>query len=397
MAAEPPTLADIEAARGRLEGVARVTPVYRSETLSHLAGRPVVLKAENLQRTGAFKIRGAYNRVCSLDAAERARGVVCASAGNHAQAVCWAARECGVEATVFVPADASMTKVDAARNYGGSVVLGGDSLEEAIAAAQEHVARTGAVLVHPFEDLLVMAGQGTLGLELVEQLPDLDTVVVPVGGGGLCGGIAIALRALRPSVHIVGVQAAACAPLAGSTEHGFTIADGIAVKRPGEMTSAVLRATLDDIVTVTDEEIGQAILLLLERSKLVVEGAGAAGLAALLAGRVPGTGPAAAVLSGGNIDAPTLIAVMRAGLTRAGRYLVLRSRVPDRPGELAKLLSLVAAERVNLVSVEHHREGLDLPLGATEVELTVLTRDEAHCEQVLEAFGRWGYPARRVR
>ena len=391
-----PTLADIEAARARLAGVARVTPVFRSETLSRIAGRPLVLKAENLQRTGAFKIRGAVNRVAQLTSAERARGVVCASAGNHGQAVCWAARELGVAATVFVPADAPMSKVDAARGYGGEVIMSGDTLDGAFAAARALVAATGAVFLHPFEDTQVMAGQGTIGLELVEQLPDLATVVMPVGGGGLCGGIAIALRALRPDVTIVGVQAAACAPLAGGGAPSFTIADGIAVKHPGAMTSAVLHDLVDEIVTVSEEEIGQAILLLLERSKLTVEGAGAVGVAALLAGRVPGSGTAVAVLSGGNIDAPLLIAVMRAGLTRAGRYLVLRSTIPDRPGELARLLALMAGERVNIVSIEHHREGVALPLGATEVEITMLTRDEAHCRQLLDAFARWGYPAVRL-
>jgi threonine dehydratase len=242
-----------------------------------------------------------------------------------------------------------------------------------------------------------MAGQGTIGLEVAEQLPELETFVVPVGGGGLAAGIALALREVKPSVRVVGVQAKACAPYTGSTEHGFTIADGIAVKQPSPLTGAILRDTLADIVTVSDEEISEAIVLLLERSKLVVEGAGAASLAAVLAGRVGGSGQVCALLSGGNIDPTLLISVMRHGLTLSGRYLVVRTKISDRPGELLKLLSLAAEERVNVVSVEHHREGLDLPVVQTEVELTLATRGREHRDGVLEAMRRWGYAVERVR
>jgi threonine dehydratase len=392
-----PTLREIEAARARLAGVATVTPVYPSETFSRRAGRDVLLKAENLQRTGAFKIRGAVNRIASLSPEERAAGVVAASAGNHGQAVAWAARAAGVPATVFMPQDAPMTKVDATKSYGAAVELAGEGFDEAMEAAQRHVEETGATFVHAFDDELVIAGQGTVGLELAEQVPDAEVVVVPVGGGGLASGIALALAELRPETRIVGVQAAACAPFAGEPYRGFTIAEGIAVKRPGELTSAILREHLDEVVTVSDEEISEAIVLLLERTKLVVEGAGAAGLAALLAGRVPGDGPACVVLSGGNIDATLLITVMRHGLTQAGRYLVVRSRVPDRPGELLKLLTLVAQERVNLVSVEHHREGMAISVGETEVELTLSARDAEHCRVLLDTIQRWGYPVERVR
>ena len=391
-----PTPADVQAARRRIGEAVRETPVYGSETLSRLTGREVRLKAENLQRTGSFKIRGACNVVASLSQAERGAGVVAASAGNHGQAVAWAARQAGIPATIFMPQDAPMAKVEAARHYGARIELGGEMFDDALAAALEASESTGATFVHAFEDERVVAGQGTIGLELAEQIDELGTVVVPVGGGGLAAGIAIALRELRPATRLVGVQAAHCAPFTGSERLGFTIADGIAVKKPGVLTSSILRERLDDVVTVTDEEISEAIVLLLERTKLVVEGAGAVGVAALVHGRVGGDGPVTILLSGGNIDPTLLISVMRHGLTQAGRYLVVRSRVPDRPGELIKLLELVARERVNVVSVEHHREGMHIPMGETEVELTLVTRDEAHCTALLEAMRSWGYPVERV-
>jgi threonine dehydratase len=392
-----PTLADIEQARARLEGIARVTPVFGSESFSRRAGREVLLKAENLQRTGAFKVRGAVNKIATLSDAERAAGVVAASAGNHGQAVAWAAREQGVGATVFMPQDSPMAKVDATRNYGATVELGGTVFEEAVVAAEEYVERSGATFVHPFEDEVVIAGQGTIGLELSEQVPDADTFVIPIGGGGLAAGIAIALKAKRPEVRIVGVQAKACGPLAGGTEFGFTIAEGIAVKQPGELTTSILREHVDEIVAVTDEEISEAIVLLLERSKLLVEGAGAASVAAVLGGHVSGKGPVCALLSGGNIDPTLLISVMRHGLTLAGRFLVVRTRVPDRPGELVRLLELVARERGNLVSVEHHREGMAVSIAETEVELTLGTRDEEHCTALLAALRDQGYEVERLR
>jgi threonine dehydratase len=392
-----PTLADIEAARRRLQGVARVTPVYGSETLSRLVGREVHLKAENLQRTGSFKIRGAVNRIATLSDDDRAAGVVAASAGNHGQAVAWAAREAGAPATIFMPQDSPMAKVDATRNYGARIELVGEMFDEALAAALEAVEQTGTTLVHAFDDEAVIAGQGTIGLELAEQLPGLERVVIPIGGGGLAAGIALALREARPEVRVVGVQAAACAPYAGSSDHGFTIAEGIAVKKPGAVTKPILDTLLEDVVTVTDDEISQAIVLLLERTKLVVEGAGAAGIAALLAGKIPGRGPVGILLSGGNIDATLLISIMRHGLTLAGRYLVVRTRLEDRPGELVKLLQLVAEERVNVLSVEHHREGMDVPVTETEVELTLATRDEEHCITLLDAMRRWGYTPERLR
>jgi threonine dehydratase len=383
-----PTLAEIEEARTRLEGVARVTPVYGSETLSKLVGRNVTLKAENLQRTGSFKIRGAFNKVATLADRERRAGVVAASAGNHGQAVAWAARELGAKATIFMPQDAPMAKVEPTRSYGADAQLGGASFEDALAAALAFVESSRATFVHPYEDERVIAGQGTIGLEIAEQVPDVSTVVIPVGGGGLSSGISLALRAVKPGLRIVGVQAGL---------GGWTIADGIAVKSVGESTGQILEETLDDLISVSDEEICEAIVLLLERAKLVVEGAGAVGVAALLSGKVGGEGPALALLSGGNIDPTVLISVMRHGLTTAGRYLVLRTRLQDRPGELIRLLQRVAQERANVLSVEHHREGMDVPVNESEVELTLTMRDEHHCSVLLETLRSLGYEVERLR
>jgi len=314
--------------------------------------------------------------------------VIAASAGNHGQAVAWAARELGIGATVFMPQDAPMAKVDATRNYGAKTVLAGAGFDEALVEANARAEESGATFVHAFEDETVIAGQGTIGLELADELPEVGTFLLPVGGGGLAAGIAIALRALRPGVRIVGVQA-------GKTGRG-TIADGIAVKHPGELTMSILDELLDDLVHVEDEEICEALTLLLERSKLVVEGAGAASVAALLTGRAGGEGEVCALLSGGNIDPTLLISVMRHGLTLAGRYLVVRTRIPDSPGALVELLELVAAERGNVVSVEHHREGMAVHVGETEVELTVVTRNEDHCSGLCAELTRRGYALERL-
>ena len=365
-----------------------MTPIYGSETLSRLTGRKTWLKAENLQRTGSFKVRGAVNKLSTMTEAERAAGVVAASAGNHGQAVAWAARELGAKATIFMPQDAPMAKVEATRNYGARTVLAGAGFDEALAEALASVAETGATFLHAFEDPAVIAGQGTIGLELADGLPEVETFLLPIGGGGLASGIAIALRTLRPGCRLVGVQA-------GKTGRG-TIADGIHVKHPGELTMAILDELLDEIVHVEDDEIAQAIVFLLERSKLVVEGAGAASLAALLAGRAGGSGEVCVLLSGGNIDATLLISVMRHALTSAGRYLVVRTYVPDRPGGLLQLLELIAAERGNIVDIEHHREGMNIHLAETEVQLTVVTRDEEHCAEVCRAMEAQGFRVERL-
>jgi threonine dehydratase len=383
-----PTLADVQEARQRLSGLAEETPIYLSETFSRRCGREVRLKAENLQRTGSFKVRGAVNKLSTLTTEERAAGVVAASAGNHGQAVAWAARELGAPATIYVPVNAPMAKVEACRNYGAETVMTGEYFEDALVAAERHVVEIGGTFIHPYEDQLVIAGQGTIGLELAEQVPDVDTVLIPIGGGGLSVGVATALRAVRPDVRLVGVRAGV---------DGETIADGIAVKIPSDFTMPLLEDLLDDIVHVTDEEISEAIVLLLERAKLVVEGAGAVGVAALLTGKAGGSGTAVPILSGGNIDATMLISVMRHGLTAAGRYLVVRTQLSDRPGSLIKLLSLVAEERGNVISVEHHREGMDIPVTETEVELTLVTRDEEHCRRLLDAMAEKGYGVDRLQ
>jgi threonine dehydratase len=383
-----PTLADIEAARERIGDHARETPVYSSDTLWRETGRHTMLKAENLQRTGSFKVRGAVNTLATLSPEERVAGVIAASAGNHGQAVAWAARELDLHATIFMPQDAPMAKVEPTLTYGGEVVLGGAGFDEALADALRRHEETGATFVHAFEDERVIAGQGTIGLELAEQVPDVETVLIPVGGGGLAAGISIALRERRPNVRIVGVQV---------IRDGYTIADGIAVKQPGELTMGILGRLLDDLVEVNDEQISEAITLLLERSKLLVEGAGAVGVAALLAGQAGGSGSVCTVLSGGNIDPTTLISVLRHGLTLAGRYLVMRTRLADRPGELIRLLRILADMRANIVSIEHRREGVTLEVGDTGVDLTVVTRNEEHCLNLIAALEASGFPVERLR
>jgi threonine dehydratase len=397
-------LDEIRAARELLAGVALRTPMLDSRTFSDATGTNLLLKAENLQKTGSFKIRGATNRLAHLTPAERAAGVVTSSAGNHAQGVALAARSLGVRATVYMPVDAPLSKQAATRGYGAEVVLEGDSFDDAQAAARRDAG--ARPFISAFDDEHVVAGQGTVGLEIAEDVPDADVIVVPLGGGGLLAGIAIATRALNPGCRVVGVQAATCAAYGPSLAAGApmlatssrTIADGIAVKRPGEVTFPLVRDLVDDIVEVAEDEIVSAMVALLERAKLVVEGAGAVGLAALLAGRIPATGKTVVcVLSGGNIDASMLQAVVRHGLTSGGRYLVCRTKILDRPGSLRVLLGHLAEDRINVVDVEHHREGIALGVTDVEVELTLETRDRDHCVEVLETLRRRGYEVDRVR
>ncbi|HEX4519692.1 MAG TPA: threonine ammonia-lyase [Gaiellaceae bacterium] len=383
-----PTLADIQAARTRLARHVRLTPVMTSESLERETGRPALLKGENLQRTGSFKIRGAANCMAMLTPEQHAAGVIAASAGNHGQAVAWAARELGMRATIFMPEDAPMAKVEPTLTYGGEAVLEGANFDEALALALARVEQTGAAFVHAFEDEHVIAGQGTIGLELAEQVEELGTVLIPVGGGGLAAGIAIALRALRPDVRLVGVEV---------RRNGYTIADGIAVKKPGELTMEILGRLLDDLVTVDDNEISDAITLLLERSKLLVEGAGAVGVAALLAGKAGGSGPVCSVVSGGNIDPTMLMSVLRHGMTVEGRYLAMRTRLFDRPGELIKVCQLVAGERGNIVQIEHRREGVHLEVGDVGLDLTVVMRNEEHCRRLIATLEKNGFPIERLR
>ena len=393
--AELSALVDLEAAQRAIARGAITTPAIASADLSELAGGPVVLKAESLQVSGSFKLRGALSKLAALGDAANG-GLIAASAGNHARAVAQAARIAGVGCEVFMPRDAPVSKVAAVERLGASVRLSGGSVEEAVELATARAAETGAALIHPFDDLDVIAGQGTLGLELVRELGDLARVVVPVGGGGLASGIGIALRRERPEVELIGVQASACATLPqalrdAAADDGVpdvpaaaTIADGIALKRPGKLTLPLLRELLHSVQTVSEEQIADAMVLLAERVKLVAEGAGAVSVAAVLGGRLaPIAGTTVAIVSGGNVDNGLLASLLRRHETAAGRRVRVFTRVPDRPGALAELLNLIAAQRVNLVSLEHVRE--------TGVELTLETRGPEHTEQLRDALQDAGY------
>jgi threonine dehydratase len=397
---------DVAAARPAVDSIARRTPVLSSRTISERAGGVVALKAENLQRTGSFKIRGVAAKLDALGDGCTA-GVVAASAGNHAQSLAAAARARGVVCEVFVPSDAPMSKVEAARGQGAIVNIGGDSVDACLEMAQERSRDGGLAFVHPFDDPDIVAGQGSLGLELLEDVPDLAKVIVPVGGGGLCSGIAIAIKAARPDVEVVGVQVSACAPYPESLQRGepvpatsaLTIADGIAVKRPGDLTLDLLARHADGVVVVDEDATAEAMVVLMERCKLVVEGAGAVGVAALLGGQVAAApeGTTVAVLSGGNVDPGLLAAVARRHETESGRRLVLLTRVPDRPGNLARLLVEVADTGANIVDVSHVREGLDLHVRETAIELVIETRGQDHAERVVGAMRAAGYETRVIR
>jgi threonine dehydratase len=394
------TLADVEAAAARLRGVVNPTPLLHSRYWSEVAGADVWLKAECLQRTGSFKIRGAANMIALLSAEERARGVIAASAGNHAQGVAIAAREAGIRATVVMPETASLAKVEATRGYGAEVVQKGTSFAEAAEEMRLLAESRGLTVIPAFDDPRVIAGQGTLGRELLEQIPDPDAVLVPVGGGGLAAGIAVAVKARRPAVRVVGVQAAAAPAGHESFRRGVpcsvavetTVADGIAVARPGELTLPLLRRYLDDLVLVDEDAITRAMVALLERSKLVVEGAGAVGAAALLAGtvRLPNR-KVVVVLSGGNIDMNLLGRIVEHGLAHSGRYLVLRVALDDRPGQLAAVLAVIARAGANVLDVEHRRTGSQLTFGQVQVEFLLETRNAAHADEVYVALEAAGY------
>ncbi|HET9444343.1 MAG TPA: threonine ammonia-lyase [Acidimicrobiales bacterium] len=392
------TLADIRSAQERVREVIRPTPVDASNTMTKLAGRPILFKPEHRQRTGSFKIRGAYNLISRLDPGVE---VVAASAGNHAQGVAFASARTGHQATIFMPANAALPKVEATRNYGATVRLEGGVVDDCLIAAQDYAAATGAVYVPPFDHPLVIAGQGTVGLEIAESGHDIDVVVVPVGGGGLISGIATAL-AETGRARVIGVEAAGAPAMRASLDAGrcvrldrvATMADGIAVRSVSDLTLEHVAARVDDIVTVTEEEISRSILLLLERAKAVVEPAGAVALAAILAGRVPGTGPALAVLSGGNVDPLLLLKLIDHGLSAAGRYLLLRVVLDDRPGALAGLTRAVADMGVNVLEVEHHRAGVHLGVTEVEVLLTVETRDRPHGADVVAGLLDAGFRVR---
>jgi threonine dehydratase len=398
-----PTLADFEDAGRVLAPMIARTPVDGSHYLSEVLGSPVVLKLENLQRTGSFKIRGAGYRLARLSAAERARGVVAASAGNHAQGVALAAQRLGIPATIFMPYGVSVPKLLATRGYGAEVVLDGETVETPLSLAAEYAARTGAVLIHPFDHPDVIVGQGTLGMELWEQVPDLETVLVAVGGGGLAAGVAAAVKARAAAagrrVRVIGVQAGASAAYPPSLAAGRplaieitpTIADGIAVARPGDLPFALISEMVDEILTVDDDDIARAIVVLLERAKLVVEPAGAVGVAAILTGAVRTAGPTAVVLSGGNIDPLLLQRVVSHGLAASARYLSLRIPLPDRPGQLARVSELLAQAGANVIEVLHTRHGQGMQISEVSLQLSVEIRGEDHRVQVIKVLREAGF------
>ena len=398
------SLEEIEDARDRLAGVAVATPLDRSRALSERVGGEVFIKCENLQRTGSFKIRGAYNRISRLTDQERARGVVAASAGNHAQGVALAATLSGAPATVYMPSSASLPKIEATKRYGAEVVMEGKDIGACLEAATGHAATEDMVFVHPFDHPHVIAGQGTIGLEMAAQLPEVASIVVPVGGGGLISGIAAAIKALRPRARVIGVQAtgAAAFPLSldkgepVSLQHLATIADGIAANCPGILTFTHVQALVDDVVCVSDDQIAEALLFTAERMKLVLEPAGAAGVAAVMFNPRLLEAPGLVLLSGGNIDPLLLLRVIRYGLGAAGRYFAFHTRIPDRPGELHKLLGLIAELGANVVGVEHHREGVRVHVSDVDVALQVETRGPGHIEELVTRLGESGYGVERL-
>jgi len=395
----PVGLADVQAARQLLRGVILDTPVQGSRPLGERVGGPVWLKCENLQRAGSFKIRGAYTRISRLSEDEASRGVVAASAGNHAQGVALAASLRGIRSTVFMPEGAPIPKVEATKAYGAEVRFHGQAVDEALVAAQEFSDQTGAVFVHPFDHAHIVAGAGTVGLELLEQVPDVKTVVVCTGGGGLLAGIAVAVKGLRPDVRIVGVQAEGAAAYPASLTAGHpvalesmaTMADGIAVGCPGPVPFAIIDELVDDLRTVSEESLSRALLLCLERAKLVVEPAGAAAVAAVLDDPKAFEPPVAVVLSGGNIDPLLLMRVLRHGLAVAGRFLSFRARISDRPGALVSLLAEVAAADASVLEVEHVRTDPRLRVDEVEVQLQLETRGAEHCEEVQARLRKAGY------
>jgi threonine dehydratase len=396
--AELATRIDLEAARRAIADVALRTPTVPCDDLYERSGGPVVLKAECVQRTGSFKLRGALSKIAALGA-DAAAGLVTASAGNHGRAVAYAARARGVPCEVFMPREAAISKVASVESLGATVRAVGQTVDDAIAAATARAGETGAAFIHPFDDVDVIAGQGTVGVELLEDVPEVARIIVPIGGGGLAAGVGVAVKHRRAEVRLVGVQADACAPFAALADGAgavptsvVTIADGIAIKRPGQVTRPLIEEFVDDICVVSEEEIAAGMVFMVERAKLVAEGAGAVGVAALLAGRLPeAPGTTAVIVSGGNVDAGLLAAILSRHETEAGRHVRLFTRVADRPGGLAALLTLVADQRANLLTIEHRREGVPLHVRETGVELTLETRGPVHTEQLVKALRAAGY------
>ncbi len=396
----PVSIADIWRAQDVLRKSIAHTPMIHSRTFSAMTGTNVYLKAEMLQRAGSFKIRGATYKMSRLSAAQRQHGVITASAGNHAQGVAIAARDAGVPCTIFMPRFAPLAKVTATQAYGAEVVLYGDTYDDASARCMEVQRETGATYISAFDDVDVIAGQGTLGLEMLNEQPDADTLIVPIGGGGLISGIAIAAKSLKPDIRIIGVQASGSGSCRASLDMGevvtlpaiTTIADGIAVKRPGNITFPIIKELVDDVLLIDDEQIIRAVLLLLERCKFLVEGAGAIGVAALLSGLIEVKGRTVICpLSGGNIDINLVSRFIQHGLSAAGRFLAIHTLLADRPGELLRLLQVIADQGVNVLEVNHHRLSAQVPIHQVEVILTLETRDRAHCEQLLRVLHEQGY------
>jgi threonine dehydratase len=396
----PLDLAAIHSARVAGAGVVKHTPITESAALSDRYGGTIVFKAENLQRTGSFKIRGAMNKLTSLGS-DVEKGVVAGSAGNHAQSLAFAARHFGVPCQIFVPSGASLSKMEAVRSYGATLIEGGDTLTDAVQRAREHATNTGMNFCHPFDDPMVVAGQATLGLELLEDIDDLSTVIVPLGGGGLTGGVALAVKQVKPHVRVIGVQVRACAPFAGAPPADgpiVTLADGIAVKQPGDFTRPIVEQWVDDIVVVEEDVVADAMVMLMDRAKLYVEGGGAVGVSALLSGQVvpSATGTTCVVLSGGNVDLGLVPNLIRRHETQAGRRLILFVRISDRPGGLARLLTLFAESGANLIEVEHVREGVDLHVRETGVQVVLEVRSRDHAASVIAAATNGGYDVDEV-
>ncbi|MEA3190219.1 MAG: threonine dehydratase [Thermoplasmata archaeon] len=394
------SLADVQAALPVVRPVARHTPMKRSSTLGEMTGADFHLKLENFQVTGSFKVRGALNKIHRLDADERRRGVVAASAGNHAQGVAFAARKAGVACDIFMPEEATLAKVTATRGYGARVHLAGADYQEAYEHALRFQEKTSATYVHAFDDPHIMAGQGTLGLEILEDLPDVETVLVPVGGGGLISGVATALKGMRPDIEVIGVQAEGASTMAPSLQkgvairldHADTMADGIAVRTPGTVTLPIIRERVDKIVTVGEPDIAAAILFLLERTKAVAEGAGAVTLAAAVTKKVDLAGrQACAIVSGGNIDMTLMSRIIRRGLVAEGRIAILSLTISDRPGSLAGLLNRIAFHKASVIDIRHDRHRVDISINRTNVEVHVETRGPAHIEELVNGLKAAGY------
>jgi len=398
------TLADIQQAHRAMYDVVHHTPLDKSTTFSSLAGYDVYLKLENMQKTGSFKIRGAYNKIHSLTPEEKIKGVIAASAGNHAQGVAYAARMAGIKATIVMPEVAPLAKIMATRGYGAEVVLSGMVYDDAFQKAQELEQEQGQTFIHAFNDYQVIAGQGTIGLEILEELHDVSAIVVPVGGGGLIAGIALAVKQLAPHVKIYGVQAQGAPAMYMSkqahtrktTPDAVTFADGIAVRVPGDLTFEIIDRYVDDIVVVDEEAIASTILMLLERSKLMVEGAGAVGLAAILNHKIQGSGKVVNIISGGNVDVNFIARIIERGLVKAGRRIKISTFITDRPGVLGQLLTVIANTRANVIHVSHNRVEQNVPIGQAVVEISLETRDVLHTEQILTNLRQNGYNARMI-